>query len=128
PPSHTLSLHDALPISRQQPKDIRRWIETLREVETWDVDVYVPGHGPPAGKKELSEFRKFLEWLTKEVEARVKQGKSPEQVEQELAPSLENFRWHAPELRKEAVGAVYSQLAGARPATSASPESLPPGH
>ena len=107
--------------SRQQPKDIRRWIETLREVETWDVDVYVPGHGPPAGKKELSEFRKFLEWLTKEVEARVKQGKSPEQVEQELAPSLENFRWHAPELRKEAVGAVYSQLAGARPTTAASP-------
>ncbi|PYV21972.1 MAG: hypothetical protein DMG27_19370 [Acidobacteria bacterium] len=109
--------------SRQQPKDIRRWIETLREVETWDVDVYVPGHGPPAGKKELSEFRKFLEWLTKEVEARVKQGKSPEQVEQELAPSLENFRWHAPELRKDAVGAVYSQLAGARPATAASPPS-----
>jgi len=113
--------------SRQQPKDIRRWIETLREVETWDVDAYVPGHGPPAGKKELSEFRKFLEWLTREVEARVKQGKSLEQTEEGLSPSLDSYHWHAPELRRDAVGAVYSQLAGARPAV-ASPESLPPPH
>ncbi len=114
--------------SRQQPRDIRRWIETLREVEAWEVDVYVPGHGPPAGKKELSEFRKFLEWLTSEVERRVKQGKSLEQTQEDLSPSLDNYQWHAPELRKEAVGAVYSQLAGARPATAVSPEPLPRAH
>ena len=114
--------------SRQRPRDIRRWIEVLREVETWDVDVYVPGHGPPAGKKELSEFRKFLEWLTSEVETRVKQGISLERTEEDLLPLLENFHLHAPELRHDAVEAVYSQLAGARPATAASPESLPPAH
>src|SRR3989454_507461 len=112
--------------SRRQPKDIRRWIETLREVETWDVEVYVPGHGPPAGKKELSEFRKFLEWLTSEVERRVKQGKSLEQTEEDLSPSLDNYHWHAPELRQGAVEAAYSQLAGARPGTAVTPESLPP--
>ena len=83
----------------------------------------MPGHGPPAGKKELSEFRKFLEWLTSEVETRVKQGKSLEQTQEDLSPSLDNYQWHAPELRKEAVEAVYGQLAGARPATAASPPS-----
>jgi glyoxylase-like metal-dependent hydrolase (beta-lactamase superfamily II) len=107
--------------SRPQPRDILRWIEVLRELETWNVDVYVPGHGPPGGKKELIEFRQFLEWLRSQVEARVKLGKSLEQVEQELSPPLENYHWHAPELRRGAVEAAYTQLAAARGASSVSP-------
>ncbi len=41
--------------------DVRKWVDYLRKVETWDVDVYVPGHGAPGDKNALEEFRKMLE-------------------------------------------------------------------
>ncbi len=99
--------------------NVRRWIEILRQVETWDVEIYVPGHGVPGGKKELAEFRKFLEWLTNEVETRIKQGKSLDQVKRDLG-SLDNYHWHAPELAPEAVETVYRQLVGQRSALTPS--------
>jgi cyclase len=101
-------------------RDIRRWIETLRQVETWNVETYVPGHGAPGGKKELAEFRRFLEWLTKEVEARIRQGKSLEQVKKEVQPS-QTYHWHAPELAPSSVEGVYRQLVGRANASGLQP-------
>jgi glyoxylase-like metal-dependent hydrolase (beta-lactamase superfamily II) len=99
-------------------RNVGRWIEILRQFESWEVETYVPGHGAPGGKKELAEFRKFLEWLTSEVEASIHQGKSLDQVKTALRP-LENYRWRAPELAPSAVEAVFSQLAGAQGAAPA---------
>lgn len=104
-------------------KDLRRWIELLEQVENWDVGTYVPGHGQPGGKKELAEFRQFLQWLTHEVETRIKERKSFDQVKQELESGLENYHWHAPELAPSTIEGVYRQLAGEG---SALPQS-PPG-
>jgi glyoxylase-like metal-dependent hydrolase (beta-lactamase superfamily II) len=95
---------------RIDSRNLHDWIATLRQVEGWDVDVYVPGHGEPGGKKELAEFRQFLEWLGKEVEVRSKEGKSLSQVKREIDPLVENYRWHAPELVSEEVEAVYKQF------------------
>ena len=95
---------------RIESRNIHDWIAALRQVEGWDVDVYVPGHGEPGGKKELAEFRQFLEWLGKEVETRFKQGESISQVKREMDSQAENYRWHAPELVSEEVEAVYKQL------------------
>jgi cyclase len=100
---------------RLAPGDVRRWIEILREVEAWDVDTYVPGHGPPGDKKQLARFREFLEWLVAEVQARLQQGKSLNDVRSELN-SLENYHWGARELAPRAVEAVYRQLAETQPA------------
>jgi glyoxylase-like metal-dependent hydrolase (beta-lactamase superfamily II) len=97
------------------PRDIRRWIRTLRQVETWDVEIYVPGHGAPGGKPELTQFRQFLEWLANEVETRIKEGKSLEQVKAELLPQVEGRSLRAPELAAPAIEAVYGQLAAAHP-------------
>ena len=47
--------------------NLEKWAEFLRKVESWDVDVFVPGHGPPGDKKSLAEFRKFLEWSEKNL-------------------------------------------------------------
>ena len=105
-----------------QSRDIRGWIEGLRQLETWDVDVYVPGHGDPGGKTELATFRQFLEWLRNEVDTRIKEGKSLGQIEQELRTPLENYHWHAPELASGGVEAVYSQLTPQHPAPAAAPE------
>ncbi len=94
-----------------ESRDVRGWIDALRRVEHWDVEVYVPGHGEPGGKKELAEFRQFLEWLVNEVQARLRQHKSMEQVKGDLVP-FQNYHWHAPELASELVEAVYRQVAG----------------
>ena len=99
---------------KERGRDIRRWIEALKQLETWDVDLYVPGHGPPASKREVAEFRQFLEWLASEVEARVRQGKSLVETRLELQPALEGRHWHARELMAEAVDDAYRQISTAR--------------
>jgi len=92
-------------------RNIHDWIDTLRQFEGWDVDVYVPGHGEAGGKKELTEFRQFLEWLQKEVETRFKEGKPVSVAKREIDTLVENYKWHAPELVSEDVEDVYKQLA-----------------
>jgi cyclase len=44
------------------------WIEICKKIESMDVDVIVPGHGPIGGKSELADMRGYLELL--KVEAR----------------------------------------------------------
>jgi len=95
---------------RIESRNLRDWIAALKQVEAWDVDVYVPGHGEPGGKKELAEFRQILEWLEKEVETRSKEGKSLSEVKREVDSLVENYKWHAPELIPEEVETVYKQL------------------
>ena len=95
---------------RMDTSDVRRWIEILRKVEGWDVETYVPAHGPPGDKKLLIEFREFLEWLETEVKARVEQGQPLSQVKQEVRPP-ERFRWGGRDLAARAVEGVYRQLA-----------------
>ena len=102
-----------LPTFRLVPprRDIHRWIQTLNNVENWDVDVYVPGYGAPGGKKEVAQFRQLLEWLANQVESRVKARKSLDQVKAELLPQLEDRSARAPDLAAPAIEAVYLQLA-----------------
>jgi len=95
-------------------RNVRRWIEVLREVEGWDVDTYVPGHGAPGSKKDLADFRKFLEWLVAQVEMRLKQGQTAEQVQKSFAP-VKTYNWHAPELAADTLADVCRQLAPEQP-------------
>ncbi len=46
---------------RVEGADVRKWVDYLRKVETWDVDVYVPGHGAPGNKSSLQAFITTLE-------------------------------------------------------------------
>lgn len=55
-------------IPRLDSAHLKGWIEFLKKVEGWDVEVYVPGHGPPGGKRDLAEFRRFLEFLASRPE------------------------------------------------------------
>jgi glyoxylase-like metal-dependent hydrolase (beta-lactamase superfamily II) len=90
-------------------REVHRWIEVLRQVEGWDVDTYIPGHGVPGSKKDLADFRKFLEWLVAQVEMRLKQGKTPEDVQKTLwLPKT--YNWHAPDLASDTVADVCRQL------------------
>ena len=103
-------LYDNQYFPRIGSRDVHRWIEVLRQVEGWDVDTYVPGHGAPGSKKDLVDFRKFLEWLVAQVEMRLKQGRTPEDVQKALwLPKT--YNWHAPDLASDTVADVCRQLA-----------------
>jgi glyoxylase-like metal-dependent hydrolase (beta-lactamase superfamily II) len=105
---------------RLGPSDVHRWIEVLKQVESWDADVFVPAHGPAGGKKELANFRQFLEWLWNEVATRSAEGKSVFDVKRELKLT-ETYRWSARDLAPRAIEEVYQQAMRERPATPASP-------
>jgi glyoxylase-like metal-dependent hydrolase (beta-lactamase superfamily II) len=107
---------------RIDSRKVLEWIDALRQVEKWDVDVYVPGHGEPGGKKELAEFRQFLEWFGKEVETRFQEGKSISEVKREIGPLLEKYKWHAPELVSEDLEAVYKQMVKTQSSKGAAPQ------
>jgi glyoxylase-like metal-dependent hydrolase (beta-lactamase superfamily II) len=107
---------------RIDSRNVHDWVDVLRQVEKWDVEVYVPGHGEPGGKKELAEFREFLEWFGKEVETRFQEGKSISEVKREVGSLLENYRWHAPELVSEEVEAIYNQIVRTTPSKVGAPQ------
>jgi len=94
---------------RLASSDVRRWVEILRQVESWKVEVCVPGNGAPGGKRELADFRMFLEWLTTEVQTRIQQGQALRQMKRELL-ATDNFRRSARDLASRAVEALYKQL------------------
>jgi len=104
-------------VPRVGKKDVQRWIEILRQAETWDVEVCVPRRGPPGSKRDVANFRQFLEWLMQEVANRLQAGKSVDEVKGELL-SFPNFPRGGRDLAPAAVEAVYEQLAGA-------PQALP---
>ena len=109
-------------IPRIGSANIDNWIKTLHKVESWDVDIYVPGHGQPAGKAQVLEFRHFLEWLSGQVRSGLQKGKTLEQLQNDLVP-FPNIHWHAPELESEAVAAVYRSLTRHNNEASSSPKS-----
>jgi len=47
---------------------ITKWIEVCDKIQTWDVDMIIPGHGPIGGKKDLAEMADYFRVLG--VEAR----------------------------------------------------------
>jgi glyoxylase-like metal-dependent hydrolase (beta-lactamase superfamily II) len=103
-------LYDNQYFPRIGSRNVYRWIDVLRQVEGWDVDTYSPGHGAPGSKKDLVDFRKFLEWLVAQVEMRLKQGQSPEDVQKALwLPKT--YNWHASDLAMDTVADVCRQLA-----------------
>lgn len=112
-------------IPQMDSGNIRNWIETLRRVESWDVDIFVPRHGQPGGRQQVEQFRQFLEWLLSQVQSRLRQGKSEQQIEKDLVP-FQGYKWRAPELESEALAAVYRQLTASGKETSASQEAPAP--
>ena len=90
-------------------RDIRRWIARLGELETWEADTYVPAHGLPGSRQDVDNFRRFLQWIVSEVQARIQEGKSLRQVKQDLLTSSQ-FRLHAWETVPQTLAVVYRQL------------------
>jgi glyoxylase-like metal-dependent hydrolase (beta-lactamase superfamily II) len=56
---------------------ISRWIELCDNLNGWDADVIVPGHGPIGTKKELSEMASYFRVLGVEARKRYDAKMSP---------------------------------------------------
>lgn len=99
---------------RMDSSDVHRWIEILKDLESRDVELYIPARGPAGGKREVAEFRKFLEWLWNEVSARAAAGKSVADVKRDLKIT-ETYAWSSRDLVPRAVEEVYQQALRERP-------------
>jgi cyclase len=65
--------------------DPEAWVEWLKRMEASEYEVFVPGHGPVGGKKNLALLRQYIETLTDLVRAAIARGAD---VEQALALQL----------------------------------------
>jgi glyoxylase-like metal-dependent hydrolase (beta-lactamase superfamily II) len=111
-------------IPRLESRNVHRWIEALHNAESWNAAVYVPGHGDPAGKAEVEQFRQMLEWVTNEVQTRIQEGKTPAQIKAELVPFKTYNAWHARELEGPLVESLCRQLS-AHPDAASQPMPQP---
>jgi glyoxylase-like metal-dependent hydrolase (beta-lactamase superfamily II) len=57
--------------------EVHTWLDILKQVDKMDVEIYVPGAGPPGKKDDLTEFRQFLQWVEKQAEPSALLKKSP---------------------------------------------------
>ena len=103
-------LYDNQYFPRIGSRNVNRWIEMLRQLEGRDIDTYVSGHGAPGSKKDLADFRKFLEWLLAQVEMHLKQGQTCDAIQRTLyLPKF--YNWRARDLEADTVADVCRELA-----------------
>ncbi len=61
------------------------WLRTLKELETMNFGVLIPGHGPPvADKSSLTERRRYLEALMAAVKAAMDAGMPAREIEEKV--------------------------------------------
>lgn len=113
-------------VPQMDSRDIHRWINALSQMEKWDVTTYIPGHGNPGAKKDVANFRGFLEWLEAGVEGGIQQGKSLSEVENQLLSSSV-FNRLALDLAPRTIAAVYHQLVRPQTSRATSPVPAPAG-
>jgi cyclase len=111
-------------VPQVESRDIRQWIAALRQVEKWDVEVYVPGHGNPGTRDDLVRFRMLLEWLQGQVQTGIAEGRSLSQVRSALLGSGKLYI-HGSEWAPASIEAVYRQLSPPSMHATPSPQAKP---
>jgi glyoxylase-like metal-dependent hydrolase (beta-lactamase superfamily II) len=101
--------HGAHPIAWAGP--VSNWIAACEKIESMDVELIVPGHGPLAEKAAVAELRAYLEHLYEEVRVSFERGMSPLAAARSL--SLDRWSaWGEPERVAVNVATIYQELAG----------------
>jgi glyoxylase-like metal-dependent hydrolase (beta-lactamase superfamily II) len=63
---------------------IGNWIKACEKILSWDVDTIVPGHGPIAGKPEVSALKHYLEYTHAEARKRYDAGMGFEEAAHDI--------------------------------------------
>jgi len=61
------------------------WIESLQKIEMTDSDLIVPGHGKVGGRKDVQEFRSFIEECVERVRQAIQKGMSKEEAANQIS-------------------------------------------
>jgi cyclase len=102
-----------IPYFQGRTPSVGRWIQALKEMEAWEIEVVVPGHGEVGGKKLIETQRAFLEALRDGVAGALKAGRTQAQAAEEIkVPAFAAWKGYTNWLKKNAE-LVYIELAGA---------------
>ena len=98
-------------IGAEAGADTANWMAKLREVSGWDVEKFIPGHGPLSDKEGLLRQAAYLGDLRQAVQAAIAAGQTLEQAKQ-MAPlaAWKDLKWQ--EMFPRNVEAVYNELSG----------------
>ena len=93
--------------------DIPAWVSQLEKMQDWEIDVFVPGHGPVGGKADLEEQKQYMVLLEQLVGEVVDDGGTVEDALQVEMPAPYDAWLISGRGRFEAnVEALYKKLAG----------------
>ena len=95
---------------------VSNWLAALDYLESLDVDVIVPGHGPITDKSGLAPTRRYLTMVEREARLRFERGMSVPEAARDI--DLGEFRsWGAPERILINVDTCYRHFRGERQPT-----------
>ena len=96
-------------IGAEAGADTANWIAKLKEVSGWDVEKFIPGHGPLAGKEGLLRLAAYLGDLRQAVQTAIAAGQTLEQAKKMAPlPAWKELKWQ--EMFPRNVEAVYNEL------------------
>jgi|WetSurMetagenome_2_1015567.scaffolds.fasta_scaffold172194_1 cyclase len=98
-------------IGAEAGSDTANWLAKVQEVSGWDVEKFIPGHGPLAGKDGLLRMAAYLGDLRQAVKAAIAAGQSLEQAKKMAPfPAWKDLTW--PQFFPQNIEAVYNELNG----------------
>ena len=89
--------------------DTANWLATLKDVSGWDVEKFIPGHGPLAAREGLLRMAAYLGDLRQSVKDAIAVGQTLEQVKKMPLPvAWRDLKWA--ETYPRNLEAVYNEL------------------
>jgi len=96
-------------IGAEAGADTANWLAMLQQVSGWDVEKFIPGHGPIGDKQGLLRLAAYLGDLRQAVKAAMAAGQSLEQLKKmPLPPAWKDMA--RPQWFPQNVEAVYNEL------------------
>ena len=95
---------------RTMPGHYPDWIDSIKEVETMDIEYLVPGHGRVGVKRDITEHREYMEELIAAVSDGIAQGKSVEELQESITMDAYKHWGQYGAWRAENVSGTYERL------------------
>lgn len=87
------------------------WLKVIERVMDMDIDLIVPGHGPPGGKQELQDEREYFEFVMDQTKQCFDRGLTVEQAIDEIDLGAYKDLLDSERIIAN-VGVVYRELRG----------------
>ena len=101
-----------IPYAKGRTQTVRAWIDALKKLETFEIDIVIPGHGDVGRKDSIATQRKFLEELVAAVDSEIKKGATIDHAATTVTLDAYKGWSHYSEWLGENVKLVYRELKG----------------